>query len=304
MNLIRKNHMKRYQKTLTSSSKEYTSAFRSRGEPFTQSTDQPPVVLNRENKELRFTITAWVAHNFEETCVKLSSGLAPGCSSSKTASEVLSMWYKCFTILERVTKAGVFHRDISFQNMRVDENKEPTICDFEMATDTDSEAIGAIQRTGTLQFMARGIFLSEPYQSFHERESIYWLCAMALNSVIASPAIKTYVERVTMTPYSLDSIYMAKDYFISALHKAGGSTGKDRDYFNMKLVNSKNETEMAIFDCLIKLSEYFYWQAVLPLERSLDCFSKCAELIVQAIEKGKRDESTRDVEPPSKKQKQ
>lgn len=76
-------------------------------------------------------------------------------------------------VIDGVTKANVPHSDISFENMRVNENNEPVIYDFDMAIETSSRALGLRERTGTVQFMARGILKKEPHQAFHDCESIY-----------------------------------------------------------------------------------------------------------------------------------
>ena len=76
-------------------------------------------------------------------------------------------------ILDGVNNANVLHRDISFQNMRVNENNEPIICDFDMAIEPSSKASGLRERTGTVEFMARGILNGESHGAFHDCKSVY-----------------------------------------------------------------------------------------------------------------------------------
>ena len=76
-------------------------------------------------------------------------------------------------ILDGVTKANILHRDISFQNIRVNENNEPIICDFDIAIEPNSKASGLRERTGTVEFMAIGILRGESHQVYHDWESVY-----------------------------------------------------------------------------------------------------------------------------------
>lgn len=222
-------------------------------------TSQLPKVPKRENKELRFTVVVWVEKTFDEAIASHFSGLSPRCSLSKTLLEVLKMWHKCFKTIEGVTKGGVLHRDISFQNFRVDENYEPTICDFDMAVNTNGKATEAMQRTGTLQFMARGILQDQSHHSFHDCKSVYWLCAMALNSVLASPAIQQYVKRVTDFAAGHDNILVAKLVIIWDLHTVTLLQGqpRDREEYLMGIVHPKNAMERGLINCLLDLSTHF-----------------------------------------------
>lgn len=119
--------------------------------------NQTPASARREDREFRLTVIAWVEQAFDQACADHLSGLSSGFSSNKPLLAMLSLWRKSFMILDGVTKANVLHRDTSFQNMRVNENNEPIICDFDMAIEPNSKTSELRERTGTVEFMARGV---------------------------------------------------------------------------------------------------------------------------------------------------
>lgn len=82
-------------------------------------------------------------------------------------------------ILDGVTKA-IVPRNISFQNMRVNKNNEPIICDFDMAIKPNSKTSGPWDRRGTVRFITRDILKGKPHRAFHDCESVYWLYFIAL----------------------------------------------------------------------------------------------------------------------------
>lgn len=71
------------------------------------------------------------------------------------------------------------HRDISFRNVRVDEQNKVCVCDFDMATVVDSvpSAHREHKKTGTVAFMEPSI-LSGYHNPAHDCESVFWICAL------------------------------------------------------------------------------------------------------------------------------
>lgn len=61
---------------------------------------------------------------FDEACVELLSLRSSGASPDDTLLTVLSIWRIGFTNLEGVTKAGVLHREILFEDVRVSKKKK------------------------------------------------------------------------------------------------------------------------------------------------------------------------------------
>lgn len=70
-------------------------------------------------------------------------------------------------ILDRITKAKVIYRDISFQNMKVNENNEPIICDFNMAIESNGKTSGLREIMDIIKFMIINILNEKSYQTFY-----------------------------------------------------------------------------------------------------------------------------------------
>lgn len=75
-------------------------------------------------------------------------------------------------IFDRITKTKILYKDISFQNMRINKNNEPIICDFDIVIESNSKTLGLQERMGTVQFMIIGILNGESHQAFHNCKSI------------------------------------------------------------------------------------------------------------------------------------
>lgn len=169
--------------------------------------NQTPAYATREDREFRFTVTAWVDQAFDQACANHLSGLPSGFSANNPLLAILSLWRKSFMILD--------HRDISFQNMRVNANNEPIICDFDMAIEPNSKVSGLRKRTGTVQFMARGILGGESDRAFHDCESVYWICSIALLWKRAACKVKTYIEAMIDSSQQLRNVFASKEAFVS-----------------------------------------------------------------------------------------
>ncbi|KID85972.1 serine/threonine-protein kinase Sgk2 [Metarhizium guizhouense ARSEF 977] len=87
----------------------------------------------------------------------------------------------CIEGHESLRKAGFLHRDISINNLRVNEDKaNPSwrafLIDLDLAVRLDREvASGAKGKTGTRAFMAIGALLGEQHSFMHDLESFFWV---------------------------------------------------------------------------------------------------------------------------------
>lgn len=100
---------------------------------------------------MRFSII-WIKKTFNETCLKHFSALLFEYSLNKTLLKVIIIYYKCFTIPQKLNKSNVFYRNILFSNMRIDKNNQLTICNFDMVVDIDSKITIAIKKTNTFNY--------------------------------------------------------------------------------------------------------------------------------------------------------
>ncbi|KAH6703019.1 hypothetical protein BKA61DRAFT_189254 [Leptodontidium sp. MPI-SDFR-AT-0119] len=87
----------------------------------------------------------------------------------------------CIEGHESLRKAGFLHRDISINNLMMNEDEEnPSWPSFLIDLDlgikeTRREASGARGKTGTRAFMAIGALLGEQHTFMHDLESIFWV---------------------------------------------------------------------------------------------------------------------------------
>ncbi|KID82008.1 serine/threonine-protein kinase Sgk2 [Metarhizium guizhouense ARSEF 977] len=87
----------------------------------------------------------------------------------------------CIEGHESLRKAGFLHRDISINNLRVNEDKvNPSwrafLIDLDLAIrEHRDEASGAMGKTGTRAFMAIGALLGEQHSFMHDLESFFWV---------------------------------------------------------------------------------------------------------------------------------
>ncbi|KAF7877724.1 hypothetical protein EAF04_001395 [Stromatinia cepivora] len=89
----------------------------------------------------------------------------------------------CIEGHESLHKAGFLHRDISINNLMINEDKNKNnpswpsfLIDLDLAIkETRMEASGAKGRTGTKAFMAIGVLRGEQHSFIHDLESIFWV---------------------------------------------------------------------------------------------------------------------------------
>ncbi|OAQ58942.2 FunK1 protein kinase [Pochonia chlamydosporia 170] len=100
-------------------------------------------------------------------------------ASSRAA--LLSALVDCIEGHESLHKAGFLHRDISINNLMMNENKEnPSwrafLIDLDLAIRVHRDgASGAMGKTGTRAFMAIGALLGEQHSFMHDLESFFWV---------------------------------------------------------------------------------------------------------------------------------
>ncbi|KAG8407789.1 hypothetical protein J3459_022550 [Metarhizium acridum] len=96
-------------------------------------------------------------------------------------SALLNALASCIEGHDSLRKAGFLHRDISINNLRVNEDQaNPSwpafLIDLDLAVRLDREvALGAKGKTGTRAFMAIGVLLGEQHSFMHDLESFFWV---------------------------------------------------------------------------------------------------------------------------------
>ena len=306
LNCIGKYHY-RLQTQKSTLSRDNESSEHCQGTSATPDINQTPASARRKDREFRLTVTAWVEQAFDKACANHLSNLSSELSSNKPLLAMLSLWRKSFIILDGVTKAKVLHRDISFQNMRVNENNEPIICDFDMAKEPNSEDLGLRERTGTVEFMAIGILNGESHRAFHDCESVYWLCSIALLWKRASYKVKIFIEPIMDSSRELYVLGLAKLAFVGYMVRFNRLGADDREKKILEDLRPKNTMEKDLFECLIDLTDYFDSQSDALPEQTAGCFKACSDIIDRSVDRAKSKESSRadeDEKPPKKRQKQ
>lgn len=176
---------------------------------------QTPASAKRKDWELRLTVIAWVEQAFDQAYANYLSGFSSGFLSTKSLLTMLSLWHKSFIIFDGVTKANFFHKDISFQNMGVNENNELIICDFDMAIEPNSKVSELCERTKTIKFNARGVLSRKSHQVFHDRKFVYWLYSIALLQKYSISIMEKYVERIIDSSQKLIGVKVSKISFMA-----------------------------------------------------------------------------------------
>lgn len=100
-------------------------------------------------------------------------------ASSRPA--LLAALEHCIEGHESLYNAGFLHRDISINNLMINEDDNNSswgsfLIDLDLAVrETPEEVSGARSKTGTRAFMAIGVLLGEQHSFMHDLESIFWV---------------------------------------------------------------------------------------------------------------------------------
>ncbi|KAJ0103725.1 hypothetical protein J7T55_001741 [Diaporthe amygdali] len=111
-----------------------------------------------------------ILHDYGEPIYKASS-----------RSALLTAFEGCIQGHESLRKAGFLHRDISINNLMVNEDDDNLswpafLIDLDLAIrERRSGASGARGKTGTRAFMAIGVLLGEQHSFMHDLESFFWV---------------------------------------------------------------------------------------------------------------------------------
>ncbi|KAH9905220.1 hypothetical protein F4778DRAFT_769906 [Xylariomycetidae sp. FL2044] len=101
--------------------------------------------------------------------------------SASSRAALLYALEGCIQGHESLHQAGLLHRDISINNLLINEDKEnpswPSfLIDLDLAIRKDREGVsGAKGNTGTRAFMAIGTLLGEQHSFMHDLESFFWV---------------------------------------------------------------------------------------------------------------------------------
>ncbi|KUI65186.1 hypothetical protein VM1G_00003 [Cytospora mali] len=100
---------------------------------------------------------------------------------ASSPSALLNALEGCIAGHESLYKANLLHRDISINNLMINEDDDnpswPSfLIDLDLAVERSrSEASGARGRTGTRAFMAIGVLRGEQHSFMHDLESFFWV---------------------------------------------------------------------------------------------------------------------------------
>ncbi|CAG7999365.1 unnamed protein product [Penicillium salamii] len=100
---------------------------------------------------------------------------------ASSRSALLAALEGCIAGHQSLQKAGILHRDISVNNLMINEHKEnpswPSfLIDLDLAIREQRDgATGANGKTGTRAFMAIGSLLGEKHSFMHDLESFFWV---------------------------------------------------------------------------------------------------------------------------------
>ena len=224
-----------------------------------------------DNREHRDIVTAWVKSSFNEAVSSLDS-----------LSTISSIWQQAFSAIKAIAEKGIIHRDISFRNIRIDDQHKLKVCDFDMAISLNDPHTGAKDRTGTIAFMATSILGSSPstHRPIHDCESIFWLCALDLLSRVGVGDIKDCLANIANPGRGILAVRNAKLSVVMTLSSFEGKTQWLKDY-----VSLDEPKDSSSFFCLTALMREFvandYINDYEGAEEGIGdvCFDRCIEII-------------------------
>jgi len=235
-----------------------------------------------DEREHRDIVIAWVPSSFNEAVSSLERS-----DSLDSLSTIFSIWQQAFSAMKAITERGILHRDISFRNIRIDDQYNVKVCDFDMAMFLDSKGTGTEDRTGTIAFMAISALNSARYahRPIHDCESILWLCALELLRRVGKGEISRRLTTIWNIHNGIDSVVDAKLAVVTTLHPFE----KEESWlaFSVDLKKPKNSS---LFFCLTALMREFvsnkYAYGYPTVEEGTDgvCFDRCIKIIQQALD--------------------
>jgi hypothetical protein len=229
-----------------------------------------------ENKEHRDVVTVWVNSSFNETASSLDS-----------LPKISSIWQQAFSAAKSIRDRGILHRDMSFRNVRIDDQHQVKICDFDMAMFLGGESTGAKDRTGTIAFMATSLLSSKPrtHRPVHDCESIFWLCALDLLCRVDIGDTRDEIANIMNPGHGISPVKQAKGYLVFMLSILTKKTPPAE--FSFSLVDPKDSS---LFFCVTALAKEFAENGILmdyaPGKQGFEdaCFDRCVEIIKGAID--------------------
>jgi hypothetical protein len=208
------------------------------------SSDQNPPGDDKvyDEREHRQIVCTWVEYSFNDAVDELIK--------QQDISSLSSLWQNAFQAIDAIVRKGVIHRDISFRNMRVDQQMRVQVCDFDMAM-TSGNSSEAQERTGTAVFMACAILhgTATYHHPVHDCESVFWMCALSLLNTTAVGKLREMVKDINSPGASFTDVALRKEKIINILKRLErGSEDLEEN------VSVKTETEKSLFYCLTDLS--------------------------------------------------
>ncbi|KAL7623845.1 hypothetical protein AAE478_005401 [Parahypoxylon ruwenzoriense] len=99
---------------------------------------------------------------------------------ASSCAALLSALKGCIIGHESLHKAGILHRDISINNLMINEDSNSSwssfLIDLDLAIKEQQEsASGTKEKAGTRAFMAIGVLLGEQHSFMHDLESFFWV---------------------------------------------------------------------------------------------------------------------------------
>lgn len=231
-----------------------------------------------ENREHRDIVIVWVDWSFQKAV-----------SSCDNATTILSIWEQAFSVIAEIARSGILHRDLSFQNMRVDNQHHVKLCDFDMALRCSDLSSGAVDRTGTLPFMSIAVLGDTPtiHRAIHDYESVLWLCALSLLTEIGIGIVQNWVTSIFSRGLDIHSALSAK---VSLVGDISSMKGLEPALIksHVSLLSPKH---CILFSCLTRLMGHFSanrptlnYALVQDKEgNSPEFFNKCIRLIQENL---------------------
>jgi len=190
-----------------------------------------------------------------------------------------------------MAERGIVHRDISFTNIRIDNQYMLKVCDLDMAASTDNQGTGAQDRTGTVAFMATSLLSksSAPstHRPIHDCESIFWLCTIDLLSRVGIGDVKEGLATITNPGAGINLVRSAKLEVITRLGNFKRETQRLKAYASLNTLR-----DSSLFFCLTELMREFvgndYINDYEGAEEGTEnvCFDRCIEIIKRALDSG------------------